>query len=329
MHVKGTREMLLFGYVRLNYEKDVPNDVILIMNQFIDCPAYIFIQDDAMKEFQTAVAGDKTSVAMKDKYLIQLSHNVSLECTLYLDMWEIEPILTNPVAPIHNARVHIECGCQQFPHVTTKATDHIFWIPTQEISKDQIFNDTEYGIKVFKQRLKVWLDKHGDDLVPFDQLWHYLYNDQEYDMEAFQEDFQQGFDEAILGECLLDDIDQIQDESAAWHYTKRMYQVYQGMIQHPIRRSMRVDRRKCEKMEKLMFYIRAELIDYGFPRNRTYCLQSPVCHHMLNLNGLLKENNWQLAISHFYIQRSLEMDVLDYSWRQNLWVVGNVLYRLE
>ena len=89
MYSKKQKELLLFGYTRLNYDGDIPDDITLSIVQWVSNVLHAVIEGDMMKEFKLIHEIDSYDpelavYAFKHKYSVQLSENLALECTLYL-----------------------------------------------------------------------------------------------------------------------------------------------------------------------------------------------------------------------------------------------------
>ena len=76
------RELLLYGFTRLNYTTNfgnVPDDIILLFNKWISNALYMIIKGDKLKQFMST----KHNNCMKETVTLKVSDETSFVCTLY------------------------------------------------------------------------------------------------------------------------------------------------------------------------------------------------------------------------------------------------------
>ena len=115
------RELLLYGFTRLNYKSNfesVPDDIISLFNKWISNAWYMILEGDKLNEFLSIKADN----CMKETLTINITDEISFECSLFPDgqsyrdetCWCVRFITSNP--NIKHPYAFIECGCEEIPN---------------------------------------------------------------------------------------------------------------------------------------------------------------------------------------------------------------------
>ena len=116
-YTRQQKKLLLFGFVRLNYDDYIPTDIILLLLEWISTILYVTIEGDLMKKFWS---DEKSN---NKQYSIDLVDGISLGCTLTRDEHEISWDL-KAISPINlsSVQVYIESGCLEIDNAVYKQT---------------------------------------------------------------------------------------------------------------------------------------------------------------------------------------------------------------
>ena len=114
------KELLLFGYVRKEYKDitKIPDDIMSLFIDWFNDAFYIKISGDLMEEFRETAASKSQ---MKDKYIIPIHPDISLECTIFPNAFRHNPKVQlvfeaeTEREDISNFKIYLETQVEEIP----------------------------------------------------------------------------------------------------------------------------------------------------------------------------------------------------------------------